>query len=129
MRGLTLGDEEAENGEGYRRFGMPFSPDRVSERDDGDRASPTGDGSGALPFRVTRTLASLRSGYRQLTCGCKFDTIKQILHELIPSHLIFRMNRKRFLSHDHDIDHIRYTIRTTLQSTCNQTYIEAPRRP
>lgn len=34
-------------------FGIPFSPDRVSEREEGDRASPTGEGRGATPFRGT----------------------------------------------------------------------------
>ena len=34
-------------------FGIPFSPDRASDKEEGDLASPTGDGSGAAPFRGT----------------------------------------------------------------------------
>lgn len=43
-RGLTLGDEAGEKGEGYRKVGAWLSPDRASDIEVGERASPTGDG-------------------------------------------------------------------------------------
>jgi hypothetical protein len=78
MRGLTLGEEAAENGDGYRIFGIPFSPDRASDNEDGDRASPRGDGSGAAPFRGTeiQLWPHLKTRSAELTSSCKFDTFQ-----------------------------------------------------
>lgn len=42
-RGLTVGEDAVDNGEGYRRGGKAPSADRPSDNDDGERASEKGE--------------------------------------------------------------------------------------